>query len=352
MSQYTSEDDPLMGLEETIAPQQTRRRAKTSKKQHGSPSQSSGRAVRAVIAELIGSFFLAFITIAGIAIAAFLTDDAIDVARILVTSLMYGLTYGILVYALSFDNEQKPNIRHLNPAVTLAMLVRGALSPALAATYMLAQYLGAWTAVFIVIHTLPPPAQSFTLTGSGFLNPAVLISGVDLSHQIGASILVGTFFIVIASVTLYDFVTLPLIPDETYALVTSTGVEVSEEHRPQSPHEVNTLVFMFTAVVCSALLAPISQDYMNPAMGMVLTHMTGAWYWAPCTIPFITALVAGVVTRGTDYQADLVQTYYGESYTAVNGGSGRNAPKSRARRQQARNVQMTPVYAESNDFDV
>ena len=351
--EYNRDDDPLMGLEEDMSvnvPRQQQRPDRSRRPRKDKAPQSIKR-VRALAAEFFGTFLLAFVVIAGLVVVNLLSDDAVYVSSILIESLIYGFAYGSIVYALSFnDNNNKISVRHLNPALTLVNTFRGVITPLLAVGYMAAQFLGAWVALFAVIHTVPAPLTSYTLTGSGFLAPLKVLDKVSLSHEFAASVLVGSCFFTLLAITLFDKSPISIIAEDA-APVTLSGADASEEVRAPTAHEQQCLIAAGTTVVCSAVLSPVTHDFMNPVLGMLTVHMTQTWsHWTVYTLPFVAAAAGAVLAILADWQIKALRTTH--EYESVP-AQGKTAGKNGGKRRRQAGVQMSDVYVgDEDDFDV
>ncbi len=127
-----------------------------------------------LFAEFIGTFFLVFMCSACVFVGSIMTYDALTTDKILYVSLGYGLMHGLLVYTLSFpyqyDDMLWEHTRHMNPAITLVLLMLRRIHIRRAWKYWVVQALGAMSATFVLFCCTPPyPMGSMeTLKGTGY----------------------------------------------------------------------------------------------------------------------------------------------------------------------------------------
>ncbi len=114
--------------------------------------------MKAVIAEIVGTFFLCF---AGI--AAILCDSSIinSGAGLVGIALAHGLALSVAVNAFGGISGA-----HFNPAVTCGMLVTGRIKLPMALLYVIAQLVGATLAAWICFATFPASASIETSLGT------------------------------------------------------------------------------------------------------------------------------------------------------------------------------------------
>ena len=102
---------------------------------------SSSRA--ALIAEAIGTFLFFFVGAGSVVLGDYLVANGGTSPGLLGVALAHGLALAVLVSALGPVSGG-----HFNPAVTLAVWIMGKISPMQAATYVVAQLVGALAAGF------------------------------------------------------------------------------------------------------------------------------------------------------------------------------------------------------------
>src|SRR2546421_877864 len=139
--------------------------------------------VKPLIAELIGTFAFVFIG-AGSIITNTLTHGAIGTLGI---ALAHGLALSIMITAFAATSGG-----HINPAVTVAMLVTRRIAPLLGLLYIVAQLVGATLAGLLLQAIYPFVAYQAAQGGTPMLAPGV---------SFGTGVLVEavlTFFLLLA----------------------------------------------------------------------------------------------------------------------------------------------------------
>lgn len=137
-----------------------------------------------LLAEGLGTFFLVFVGVGAIISTAFIGGSA-NSSQLLVVALAHGLALGIAVTAAMAISGG-----HINPAVTIGMLVARRISPSNAAFYIIAQVIGAMIAVALLIAMIP--SQYGAAVGWGV--PA-LASSITVLQGIAIEAVI-TFFLV------------------------------------------------------------------------------------------------------------------------------------------------------------
>jgi MIP family channel proteins len=134
---------------------------------------------RHFVAELIGTFALVFVGSGAIMRSAGSGIATLEVA------LAHGLVLACMVSAFMRISG------HFNPAVTLAFLATGRISTVMAGIYVLAQFLGATLAAYLLASVFPAEVVEATRLGGQYLAGTVSFAeGVVLEA-------VATFFLVI-----------------------------------------------------------------------------------------------------------------------------------------------------------
>lgn len=116
----------------------------------------SNKLIRAVLAELIGTFTLIFIGVLAVIVTA--TPDTN--ANVLVPAFAHGLVVLGMVYVFGHISGT-----HINPAVTAGLLVGGKIKLSEAVVYWVAQFLGGIIAAFLAVALVPDPANYGQTTG-------------------------------------------------------------------------------------------------------------------------------------------------------------------------------------------
>lgn len=184
----------------------------------------------------------------------------------LVCRLLMGLAMGMTAICIIYSPWGQQSGAHLNPAVTLTFLFLGKVAPWDAFFYIVAQFLGGVTGVFIVLETLngkfADPPISYVTTMPGELG-------------------VTSAFITEAVIT-FILMTVVLICINSRKLTRFTGVFAG-----------------ILVAIYITLVAPISGMSMNPARSFASAFPGGLWdnLWVYFTAPPLGMLSAAIVFR-------------------------------------------------------
>ena len=220
--------------------------------------------LRVLAAEALGTFYLCF---AGIAAILCTVPPVSAGGGLVAIALAHGLALSIAV-----NNFGGISGAHVNPAVTMGMLVTGRIKPGLAMLYVVAQMLGASIAAMTCREIFP--AEAVAAANLGIPLPAAWAS-------------TGTIFCV-------EFVL-------TFLLMTSVfGTAVDERGKT-----VKIGGFGIGLTVAFDILAggPITGASMNPARSFGPALMMGHWEWHWL---YWVAPIAGAVTAALFYHAFLL----------------------------------------------
>lgn len=142
------------------------------------------------LAEFIATFGLTFIG------AAALCTDRYSGGEVglLGVALAHGIVLAVLVTALGHVSGG-----HVNPAVTLGVLISGAIRPAMAALYVVAQLVGGVTAGFVLARTFSREVWEPVALGAPVLGP-----GVEFSTGIFIEAVLSFFLVLVFLQTAVD----------------------------------------------------------------------------------------------------------------------------------------------------
>ncbi len=151
--------------------------------------------MKAITAELIGTFTLVFI---GTATAVFAGSGVLGAGGgmgLLAIAFAFGFTLMVLVYSIGPISGC-----HINPAVSVAMLVAKNISPGQAISYMVAQVIGGFLASLVLLGVLSGVSEYSTAThGLGANNvPAFFSVGSAFLLEV---VLTALFLFVIFNAT-------------------------------------------------------------------------------------------------------------------------------------------------------
>lgn len=136
-----------------------------------------------LLAEALGTFLLLSVGVGAVVSTTFI--GASGASQLLVVALAYGLALGIAVTAALYISGG-----HINPAVTIGMLVARRISVSDAVAYILAQIAGATIAIFVLMAALPTIAGA----AAGWGVPG-LAAGITTMEGIAIEATI-TFFLV------------------------------------------------------------------------------------------------------------------------------------------------------------
>jgi MIP family channel proteins len=204
------------------------------------------------VAEFVG--VLALVLIGGGAIIATRGGD------LLLIALAHGLILSVMVSATGPISGG-----HINPAVTLGVLVGRRISGGLAAVYVAAQILGAITGAAILLAVYPDPAVNMNLGGQA------VAEGVTLGQAILVEAVLTFFLVFVVYATAVD-------PRGTFRAIAGFGIGLT--------------------VAADILMGgPLTGASMNPARSFGPALLSGFWeghivYWVG---PLLGGLVAGLL---------------------------------------------------------
>lgn len=277
------------------------------------------RSIRAGVAEFVGTFILCFLTLAAAHVGrTFDSSQPITSYFLIYMGMVYGMTYASVVYSLSFDGPgNKADIRQLNPALTLALVILGRIKWVESIIYILAQMAGAWVSYAITPLTLPTQDSFHKLT----------LDSAGVSHQLIASCFVSFIFILAVILTLFGKQRVSIRQDDASLAVIPFDFK---EQKPQTQHEISCLIVLALSVACAAVVHPFTFDFSNPVIAMGISYARGTWSLAPNIGPFIGAIVATLFAKLCDIQMDALKDLYApRGVSAAPGG-----PSERRRRSQ------------------
>jgi MIP family channel proteins len=133
---------------------------------------------RHFIAEFVGTFALVFIGSGAIIRAQMNGGSLAEVA------LAHGLILSVMVTALMRISG------HFNPAVTIAFMATRRIEPVMAVVYMIAQFMGAIVAAYLLKGLMPAAAVEATRVGGQSIASSVSFGGAIALE------LIATFFLV------------------------------------------------------------------------------------------------------------------------------------------------------------
>ena len=212
-------------------------------------------------AEGIATFCLVFFGPLSVILAAEAFGTGLSIEGIIMISLAHGSAIGLMVYAFGHISGA-----HINPAVTIPMIITKKISPADGAGYIALQLIGGIIAAFALVAILPDLGQSVNF---GTQAPGDLIQG-DPMKALWLE-MIFTFF-----------------------LVTTIFLVAVHKKGPAGMHGISIggMVFLLHLVG-----VPLTGASMNPARTLGPAIASGFWefHWIYWVGPIIGGIIAGLI---------------------------------------------------------
>jgi glycerol uptake facilitator-like aquaporin len=228
---------------------------------------------KAFLAEFLAAFLLIISGVGSIWVSALMEDDELQTARLLYIGVVYGMAYTSLLYALSSTN----NVRNINPAVTLALLLTRRQTPTQCLVNWSAQILGTLFGGLLLPYCLP----------NRKLRPYELLEDSTTFQQFTMDFIcsfVTTFFIIITC----------------FGQPTTLETDVNRkrdasERQPQTVHELNCIICGGSILVCATIGSAVSGEFMNPFFTLCLWVYTKKLRIAALFSPLAGSVLAWLV---------------------------------------------------------
>lgn len=130
---------------------------------------ASAANLRAYAAELIGTMLFVLIGAGAVISAVIMGDGSPGAGGLVAIALAHGLGYAVLIYATANYSGG-----HLNPAVTLAMIVTRNIKAGPGVAYMVMQFLGGMMAIAVLYVILNDQVGEFVQFGASGVNTNVV----------------------------------------------------------------------------------------------------------------------------------------------------------------------------------
>jgi len=212
-------------------------------------------------AEGIATFCLVFFGPLSVILAAKAFGTGLSIEGIIMISLAHGSAIGLMVYAFGHISGA-----HINPAVTIPMIITKKISPADGAGYIALQLIGGIIAAFSLVAILPDLGQAVNF---GTQAPGDLIQG-DPMKALWLE-MIFTFF-----------------------LVTTIFLVAVHKKAPAGIHGISIggMVFLLHLVG-----VPLTGASMNPARTLGPAIASGFWefHWIYWVGPIIGGIIAGLI---------------------------------------------------------
>lgn len=219
---------------------------------------------RAWLAEAIATFCLVFFGPLAITISAELFGSGLSVESIVMISLAHGAAIGIMIYAFGHISGA-----HINPAVTIAMLVTRNIKGKDAAGYIGSQIVGAILAAAVHMAILPEAGAAVNFGTQG--GPSEFLN-FNAASGLGVEIIL-TFFLV---------TTIFMAAVHRKAAASMAGIAIGG------------MIFLLHLVG-----VPLTGASMNPARTLGPAIVSGQWdfHWIYWVGPIVGAVIAGLVMQ-------------------------------------------------------
>jgi len=242
---------------------------------------------RAWFAEAIATYALVFFGPLSVILSVVAFGDGLTIESILMISLGHGAVIALMVYAFGHVSGA-----HINPAVTIPMMITKKISVADGIGYIIFQVIGAIIATLSLMAILPEIGKPVLWGGHG--GPSELLNHSIMSGFVVEVIL--TFFLVV--------------------VIFMTAVH---KKAPKSVYgaAIGGMVFLLHIVG-----VPLTGASMNPARSLAPAVTTGdaglleiQWlYWAA---PIIGGIIAGVIMNYVFINKDEAKTKSGSQSSSV-----------------------------------
>lgn len=213
------------------------------------------------LAEGIATFCLVFFGPLSVILAAVAFGTGLSIEGIIMISLAHGSAIGLMVYAFGHISGA-----HINPAVTIPMIITKKISPADGAGYIALQLIGGIIAAFALVAILPDLGQAVNF---GTQAPGDLINGDPMS-----ALWLEMIF--------------------TFFLVTTIFLVAVHKKAPAGIHGISIggMVFLLHLVG-----VPLTGASMNPARTLGPAIASGFWefHWVYWVGPIIGGIIAGLI---------------------------------------------------------
>lgn len=214
------------------------------------------------LAESIATFALVFFGPLSVVLSVVIFGDGLSIESIIMISLAHGSAIGLMVYAFGHISGA-----HINPAVTIPMMITKKIGFADGIGYIVFQIIGALVAALALFAILPDAGMEVNLGTQG--GPSDLLNNNAISGM--ALELVFTFFLV----------------------VTIFGVAVHKK-APAGIHGISIggMVFLLHLIG-----VPLTGASMNPARTFGPALVSGSWefHWIYWVGPIVGGIIAGVL---------------------------------------------------------
>ena len=214
------------------------------------------------LAESIATFALVFFGPLSVALSLVIFGQGLTIESILMISLAHGSAIGLMVYAFGHISGA-----HINPAVTIPMMITKKIGIGNGIGYIVFQIIGAIIAALSLMVILPDAGMAVNLGTQG--GPSDLLNSDPMSGLVLE--LVFTFFLV----------------------VTIFGVAVHKK-APAGIHGISIggMVFLLHLIGI-----PLTGASMNPARTFGPALISGTWefHWIYWVGPIIGGIIAGVL---------------------------------------------------------
>ena len=212
-------------------------------------------------AEGVATYCLVFFGPLSVILSVAAFGDGLSTEAIIMISLAHGSAIGLMVYAFGHVSGA-----HINPAVTIPMIITKKISPADGAGYIAFQLIGGIVAAFTLLMTLPELGAQVNF---GTQAPSELINNSAIS-AVGLEA-IFTFFLV------------------TVIFMTAVHKKAAAGIQGLS---IGGMVFLLHLVG-----VPLTGASMNPARTLGPAIVSGFWefHWVYWVGPIIGGIIAGLI---------------------------------------------------------
>lgn len=239
--------------------------------------------------EFIGTFILVLFGCGSVAVTVLFSAHA----GLFQVAMVWGLAVTLAIYA-----TRRLSCAHLNPAVSIAMVVSRRMSLTLLPCYLVAQFAGAFVAAAVLY---------------------LLFSGSILQYELTHDIVRGTESSIVSAMMFGEYYPNPMAGQVasvstvnaffaectgTFALVFMILVLTESCNTGRPDQALAPLFIGLTVAAIISIIAPLTQAGLNPARDLSPRLLASLFGWASAAFPdqhygFLTVYVVGPITGGT-----------------------------------------------------
>ncbi|MGI2026672.1 MIP/aquaporin family protein [Endozoicomonas acroporae] len=238
--------------------------------------------------EFIGTFILVLFGCGSVAVTVLFSAHA----GLFQVAMVWGLAVTLAIYA-----TRRLSCAHLNPAVSIAMVVSRRMSMTLLPCYLVAQFAGAFVAAALLYLLFSSSIMQYELTHN-------IVRGTESS--IASAMMFGEYYPNPMAGQVASVSTVNAFFAEctgTFALVFMILVLTEGCNTGRPDQALAPLFIGLTVTAIISIIAPLTQAGLNPARDLSPRLLASLFGWESAAFPdkhygFLTVYVAGPITGG------------------------------------------------------